>query len=120
MVDPTKKRDRREEPRVELSRRAMLLVGRTSVPCLLQNFSGKGFFIISTQRFTVGQFLDLNCELYPDKFLHCRVEVKHIAETSVGTKIVSISEDGRDLLQKFLQEYYWEKLDLRGAKVTRL
>ncbi len=110
------KRDRREEPRVELSRRATLLVGGASIPCLLQNFSGKGFFIISNQQFAVGQFLDLKCALYPDKYLRCRVEVKHLAETCVGTKIVSIGEDGRVLLQRFLQEYYWSKLDLRGAK----
>ena len=86
------------------------------MPCLLQNFSSKGFFIISNQQFAVGQFLDLKCELYPGKFVHCRVEVKHIAETCVGTKILSISEEGRALLQQFLQEYYWSKLDLRGAK----
>jgi hypothetical protein len=100
----------------ELSRRATLLVGGASIPCLLQNFSGKGFFIISNQQFAVGQFLDLKCALYPDKYLRCRVEVKHLAETCVGTKIVSIGEDGRVLLQRFLQEYYWSKLDLRGAK----
>ncbi|MGZ5149359.1 MAG: PilZ domain-containing protein, partial [Burkholderiales bacterium] len=110
------KRDRREEPRVELSRRATLLVGSASIPCLLQNFSGKGFFIISNQQFAVGQFLDLKCELYPGKLLRCRVEVKHLAETCVGTKIVSMSEDGHVLLKQFLQEYYWSKLDLRGAK----
>ena len=104
-------RDRREEPRVDLSRRATLLVAGASVPCLLQNFSGKGFFIISNQQFAIGQILDLKCELYPDRFLRCRVEVKHISETCVGTKIMSISEEGRVLLQQFLQEYYSLKLD---------
>src|SRR6478672_1970944 len=105
------KRERREEPRVTLSRRATLLVGTNPMPCLLQNFSGKGFFIVSNQQFVVGQFLELKGELYPEKFLHCRVEVKHIDETCVGTKIVSISKDGSDLLQQFLQEYYSLKLD---------
>jgi hypothetical protein len=69
-----------------MSRRATLLVGGASVPCLLQNFSGKGFFIISNQQFA-------------------------ISETCVGTKIMSISEEGRVLLQQFLQEYYSLKLD---------
>lgn len=104
-------RDRREEPRIELTRRATLLAGAHSGPCLLQNFSGKGFFILSNQQFVVGQMLDLKCELYPQRFLHCRVEVKHINDTCVGTKIVSMSGDGRALLQEFLQEYYSLKLD---------
>src|ERR1700681_3501875 len=87
-------RDRREEPRIDLSRRATLLVGGGSVPCLLQNFSSKGFFIISNQQFAVGQFVDLKCELYSNRFVRCRVEVKHISETCAGAKIMSISEDG--------------------------
>lgn len=105
------RRERREERRVKLSRRAALLVGAGSVPCLLQDFSSKGFFIISNRTFFVGQVLDLKCELYPKKFLHCSVEVKHISETCVGTKIVEISKDGSALLQQFLQEYYSLKLN---------
>ena len=108
------KRDRREEPRIKVSRRATLLVGAESVPCLLQDFSGKGFFILSNRQFTVGQFLDLKCELYPEQFLHCRVQVKHINETCVGTHIVSVSKEGAVLLQRFLQEYYSLKLDRSG------
>ena len=104
------KRDRREEPRIKASRRATLLVGGESVPCLLQDFSGKGFFILSNRQFVVGQLLDLKCELYPEQFLLCRVEVKHINETCVGTHIVSMSKEGAVLLQRFLQEYYSVRL----------
>jgi PilZ domain len=103
-------RERRNEPRIELTRRATLLVGAASVPCLLQNCSGKGFFIVSNHQFLIGQFLELKCELYPGKILHCRVEVRHIDETCVGTKIVSISTRGIALLQQFLEEYYSLKL----------
>jgi hypothetical protein len=109
-----KPRERREEPRIELSRRATLLIGGISDPCLLQNFSSKGFFIISNREFVAGQLLDLKCELYPKQFLHCRVQVKHISDTCVGTKIVNISGEGRILLQEFLQEYYSLKLDQSG------
>ena len=105
------KRERREERRVKLSKRAALLVGAGSVPCLLEDFSSKGFFIVSNRKFSIGQVLDLKCELYPKKILHCRVEVKHIEDTCVGVKIVTISKDGSILLQQFLQEYYSLKLD---------
>ena len=108
------RRERRGERRVKLSRRATLLGETGKVPCLLQDFSSKGFFIISNRQFHIGQMLDLECELYPGKPLRCRVEVKHIAETCVGTQIVDIAQEGAVLLQHFLQEYYSLKLNQSG------
>jgi hypothetical protein len=105
------KRERREERRVKMSRRATLIEGPLSFPCLLQDFSSKGFFIISNRRFSIGQLVELKCELYPDKVLHCIVEVKHISETCIGTQVAEISKDGKVLLQQFLQEYYSLKLN---------
>jgi hypothetical protein len=104
-------RDRRAERRVELSRRATLSDGVNAYRCLLQDFSSKGFFFITNQRFLVGQVLEFKCELYPEKPLQCRVEVKHINETCIGTKIVEISPEGQALLEGFLQEYYSLKLN---------
>ena len=105
------KRERRQERRVPVSRRATLLDGGSSYPCLLQDFSTKGFFIISNRSFFIGQLLELKCELYAGKFLHCKVEVKHINETCIGTQIVDVSKEGTVLLQQFLQEYYSLKLN---------
>ena len=104
-------RERRQERRVSLSRRATLLNGVDAFPCLLQDFTTRGFFIDTNQRFFVGQVLELRCELYPEQILTCRLEVKHINDTSIGTKIVDITPDGAKLLQQFLQEYYSLKLN---------
>lgn len=106
-----KARERREERRVALSRRATILNGATPVPCLLQDFSSRGFFMITNQKFFIGQILELSCELYPDQVLCCKIEVKHINETCIGTKIAEINAAGTALLQKFLQEYYSLKLN---------
>ena|SRR6476661_1661253 len=107
-----KSQERRTERRVKVSRRATLLDGTTPLPCLIEDFSTGGFFIISNQDlFYVGQILELKCELYPEKVLLCKIEIRHIAETCLGTKILEISKDATVLLNQFLQEYYSLKLN---------
>jgi len=108
------RRERRRERRVKVSRRATLIDSGAGVPCLLQDFTTKGFFIISNRSFSIGQLLELRCELYPGKPLQCQVEVKHISETCVGTQIIEISQEGSALLHQFLQEYYSHKLNQSG------
>ena len=71
-----KGRERRQERRVAVSRRATLVDGATSSPCLLQDISTGGFFIISNQTYFVGQVLELKCELYPDRILHCKIATR--------------------------------------------
>lgn len=104
-------RDLRAERRVALSRRATLLAGNASFPCLLQDASSTGFFIISNQRHFVGQVLELKCEIYPERFLSCKIEIRHISDTCMGTRIAEISPAGTALLQQILQEYYSLKLN---------
>ena len=94
-----------------MSLRATLVDGITSFPCLLEDVSGKGFFLISNRQFFVGQLLELKCELYPEKILRCKIEIRHINETCLGTMIVEISKEATALLQQFLQEYYSLKLN---------
>ena|SRR5688572_12596368 len=106
-----KEPDRRSEKRVSMSRRATLSDGVNAYRCLLQDFSTRGFFFVTNQRFLVGQVLEFKCELYPDTPLTCKVEVKHISETCIGTKIVEINSENQTLLQRFLQEYYSLKLN---------
>jgi Tfp pilus assembly protein PilZ len=106
-----KARERRQERRVALSRRATLQDGDKTYAGLLQDFSSRGFFIITNEKFHIGQTLELSCELYPAQVLKCTLQVKHISETCIGTKITNITPDGKTLLEKFLQEYYSLKLN---------
>jgi len=103
--------ERRTERRVKVNRRATLIAGDKASPCLIEDFSSKGFFVISNYEFSVGQILELKCELYPKKTLQCKIEIRHIKETCLGTMIVEIGKDGNALLQQFLQEYYSLKLN---------
>ena len=96
---------------MSVSRRATLIDGTRASPCLIQDFSTGGFFILTNQQYASGQIVELKCELYPDQVLQCKVEVRHISETCIGTKISEITPTGTALLRQFLQEYYSLKLN---------
>jgi len=67
--------------------------------------------MMSNREIPVGQVLDYRCELFPGKILECKLEVMHVDDTRLGTKIVEIDEKGRSLCKLFLEEQYAHKLD---------
>jgi hypothetical protein len=83
-------------------------------PCLIQDMSGSGFLVLCSREVVVGQVLDFRCELFPGKRLECKIEVRHVSDAGVGTKIVDIDPRGADLCQLYLQEQYSEKLNRSG------
>ncbi len=74
-------------------------------PCLIQDFSSKGFQIMCATEFEIGDILELKCELYPERFLQCKVEVRHVADMCLGTKIVEISDAELTLCRQFIDEH---------------
>lgn len=99
------KSELRAELRVPITRRGTLGVPSAWFPCLIQDFSSKGFQIMSTTKFHVGDILELKCELYPERFLHCKIEVRHINDDCLGTKIVEVTEEGSKLCRQFIDEH---------------
>ena len=106
--------EQRAEPRMSVSRRGTLKSGEIWFPCLVQDMSKKGFFLVSNRAHRVGQSLDLRFALYPEKNLECKVEVRHVNEMGVGAQIVEIDQKGIDLCQLYLQEQYAERLNRSG------
>lgn len=106
--------EQRTEPRVAISRRGTLKSGEIWFPCLVQEISKKGFFLVSSREHTVGQSMELRCALYPEKNLECKVEVRHVNEMGVGAQIVEIDQKGIDLCQLYLQEQYSDRLNRSG------
>ena len=100
------KPDLRAELRVPITHRGALAVPGAWIPCLIQNFSSIGFLIMCNKKFSVGEVLELRCELYPARFLQCKIEVRHITYMCIGTKIVEINDDGLTLCRQFLDEHY--------------
>lgn len=104
------KSDLRKESRLALARRATLTFAGKSSPCLIQDFSAKGFLIMSTKQFSVGNILELNLELYPGQLLACKIEVRHNTDNCLGTMIVEMSESQSRLCGQFVDEHYADRL----------
>ena len=105
-----KKSDLRAEPRIPHARRGTLTVAGASIPCLIQDFSTKGFLIMCTRQFSVGDVLELRSELYPEKVLQCKIEIRHISDNCLGTLIVEISDSSLKLCRQFIEEHYSDRL----------
>jgi hypothetical protein len=103
---PTNKLDLRAEMRVPITHRGILGAPSAALPCLIQEFSTKGFLIMCAATVQVGDILELKCELYPGQFLECKIEVRHINDDCVGTKIVEISDAGLKLCRDFVDGHF--------------
>ncbi len=107
-------RDLRAEARVAVSRRGNLNSGQAWFPCMVLDMSNHGFLMVCNKELAVGQVVDFKCELFPEKVLDCKVEIKHFSDDGLGTKIVEIDQRGHNLCELFLQEQYSDKLDRLG------
>ena len=94
----------RAEPRVAVNFPGTLILGGTSTPCVIQNMCSRGFLIQHSKELPVGQTLRLRCELYPGQFVECTVQVRHVNPRSLGARVVEMSDDGKILCQRFLDE----------------
>ena len=106
-------RELRAEARIAVTRRGNLSSGENWFPCMIVDMSNHGFQMLCGRPVFVGQLLDFRCELFPDRFVNCRLEIRHASNDALGTKIVQIDERGQNLCQLFLQEQYAHKLERR-------
>ena len=105
-VLPKNRANLRAELRLPEIKRGTVAGPQGWVPCLIQDFSNNGLLIMCMQTFSVGEVLDLKCELYPEKFMRCKVEVRHDADKCYGTKIVEIDRDSESLCARYTDELY--------------
>ena len=109
-----KGRDLRAGARLPIKERAALNDGGDWFPCMVQDMSDGGFHILCSKELSVGQVLDFRFELFPEKTLHCKVEVRHVGPTGIGTKVVEINSRGISLIELYLQEQYSLKLNSKS------
>ncbi len=107
-------RELRGEARISVRQRGTLKAEIDWFPCLIQDMSGSGFLVLCSREVVVGQVLDFRCELFPGKRLECKIEVRHVSDAGVGTRVVEIDQRGADLCQLYLQEQYSERLNRSG------
>jgi hypothetical protein len=101
-----KRLELRAEVRIPITHRGTLIAPSTPIPCLIQDVSTKGFLIMCTEEFRVGDILELKCELYSERFLQCKIEIRHIKDDCLGTKIVEVSDAGKMLCRQFVDEHF--------------
>lgn len=98
--------DLRAEPRISVSCRGTLRLGESSAPCFIQNMCSRGFLIRSSKELPVGKVLQLICELDSERTVECTVEVRHVNRDCLGARVIEISDDGRILCKRFLEEQH--------------
>lgn len=106
-----KGRELRAGARLAVKERASLSSGDAWFPCMIQDMSDTGFLILCGKELAVGQILDFKCELFPDKTLTCKIEVRHVSAAGMGAKVVEIDGRGTRLIELYLQEQYSLKLN---------
>ncbi len=93
-----------------VSRRGTLIVGESSFPCMVLDMSDSGFLLMSSRPLAVGQVLGFRCELFPNKLLECRIEIRYTGDAGSGARITEIDDKGATLCKLYLQEHFSDKL----------
>jgi hypothetical protein len=98
-----KGRELRAEARIAVKERASLKQGSMSAgdewfPCVVQDMSDSGFLILCSKELAVGQVLEYRCQLFPEKTLNCKIEVRHVSRNGMGNKVVEIDNRGASLV----------------------
>jgi hypothetical protein len=111
-----KGRELRAEARIAVKERGSLKDGSVSIgeewfPCMVQEMSDSGFLILCSKDLSVGQVLEFRCQLFPEKTLTCKVQVRHVSPHGMGTKVVEIDNRGSSLVKLYLEEQYSLKLN---------
>ena len=114
-----KGRELRAEARIPVREKGLLSAGSVNTgnawfPCVVQDMSDNGFLILCSKDLSVGQVLEFRCQLFPEKTLNCKIEVRHISPAGMGTKVTEIDGRGTGLIQLYLQEQYSLKLNSKS------
>ena len=112
-------RELRAEARIAVKERGSVKEGSLGAgddwfPCMVQDMSDNGFLILCSKEVPVGQVLEFRCQLFPEKTLNCKIEVRHVSPHGTGTKVVEIDSRGSSLVKLYLEEQYSLKLNSKS------
>ena len=80
--------------------------------------STQGFLIMSNSALPLGAVMELKCELYAERILRCCLEVTHVTDSCMGTKIVKISGYSLNLCREFIGDHYLSRNSVRLIQDT--
>ena len=102
------KRELPRDARFPHSRRGELSYKGTRFPCLIQDISVRGFFIICARNPVVGQELGVRFELTPGHVHQCKIRVQHIDNGCFGAEITEAGEPEDKVFQQFVENRFKE------------
>ena len=94
----------RAEARITVSRRGALSNGEAWFPCMIVDASESGFALVCTRPLIVEQILEFRCELYPQTFFECKIEIRHLNSDGAGVMITNIEDSALDLWKSYVKE----------------
>jgi hypothetical protein len=95
--------------RMPVSHSGEISDGNGVYACLIQDVSRRGLLIACSQKFTVGQILNLVCPLTPEIKLECKVEVQNTEDGLIGVKILEVSPQTGADYQRYVLGFYRDK-----------
>jgi hypothetical protein len=98
--------NKRRAQRIRVTPRGELIDGGDRVKVLLQDISDDGFQLLCSREFKTGKVLQLQLSLSPGVLMECSVEVRHSSDLGTGVKILSIGDQHRRAIDRYLQEYF--------------
>jgi len=107
--------ERPRDIRFPLNRRGELSYNGTRFPCLIQDISVGGLFIICARDPEVGQKLGVRFELTRDYIHQCEIRVQHVEDGCLGAKIIDVGERENKIFQHYVEKRFRE---LNGRRTT--
>jgi hypothetical protein len=103
-----KKFERPRDVRFPHNRRGELSYNGTCFPCLIQDISVRGLFIICARDPEVGQELEVKFELTPAYFHQCKIRVQHVEDGCFGAEIIDVGQQENKIFQQYVEKRFRE------------
>jgi hypothetical protein len=107
--------ERTRDFRFPHNRRGELSYNGTHFPCLIQDISVRGIFIICARDPEVGQEFEVKFELTAEHLHQCEIRVQHIEGGCFGAEIIGVREQESKMFQHYVEKRFRE---LKGLRTT--
>jgi hypothetical protein len=94
--------------RISHSRRGELTYKDTRFPCLIQDISVGGLFIISARDAEIGQEMQVMFDLTPGHFYRATIRVEHVDNGCFGAAIIGAEPQDAETFRQFVEKRFKE------------
>lgn len=99
----------RRSMRIPVSHNGEVNDGKCACPCLIQDMSRRGFRIVFSQPFRIGQVLNVVSRLSAQITLECTVKIQNAEEDFFGFDILEVSPQTAADYWRFVLGFYPDK-----------